>query len=240
MFVDRLQNNAFETTHQGIAISDTGKLLDGQHRLMAIVKSGIPAVMSVSLGLTDKSFQAMDCGIPRRISDRVEFDKQNPQRNSKLSAVASAIILITCSTKGTNLNKVPSHKAVEAAYSDYLGSITTVVDEVYYKIPRESWQPFCSNRSVLAVNCLLNHYSPVEGKEFTVQLFTGIPVVLTGDPVQVCREYLTCHPRTPIKEVLSRIYWAMNKSHKKETAKHCGKATSPWFLKEKAQETATE
>ena len=63
MFVRELQAGTFRTTHQGVAISKSGKLLDGQHRLSAIVKSGIPATMVV----------AWDCEVETAIDWPVDF-----------------------------------------------------------------------------------------------------------------------------------------------------------------------
>lgn len=63
MFVRELQAGTFRTTHQGVAISKTGKLLDGQHRLAAIVKSGIAATMVV----------AWDCDVETAIDWPVDF-----------------------------------------------------------------------------------------------------------------------------------------------------------------------
>lgn len=63
MFVRELQAGTFRTTHQGVAISKSGKLLDGQHRLSAIVKAGIPATMVV----------AWDCDVETAIDWPVDF-----------------------------------------------------------------------------------------------------------------------------------------------------------------------
>lgn len=59
----------WQLTHQGVAISDTGKLLDGQHRLKAIMETGISAEMQVSFGLSDDAFKVIDRGSPRTMSD---------------------------------------------------------------------------------------------------------------------------------------------------------------------------
>jgi hypothetical protein len=48
------------TTHQGIAFDDNGRLLDGQHRLHAIIKAGVSVVFSVSRGVPTDSFRVMD------------------------------------------------------------------------------------------------------------------------------------------------------------------------------------
>lgn len=64
-----IKNNEFITTHQSIAFSESGRLLDGQHRLHAIVQSNKPVNMLVTTNLAENTFQAIDCGIKRTISD---------------------------------------------------------------------------------------------------------------------------------------------------------------------------
>ncbi len=56
-------------THQGIAIAPDGRLLDGQHRLAAIIMSKLPTYMSVSRNADPKSFIVLDQGAKRTISD---------------------------------------------------------------------------------------------------------------------------------------------------------------------------
>ena len=47
-----LQRGKWKTTHQGIAFGPDGELIDGQHRLAAIVKAGLPATLFVTIYLT--------------------------------------------------------------------------------------------------------------------------------------------------------------------------------------------
>ncbi len=47
-------------THQGIAFSPDGVLLDGQHRLAAICKSGISQTMQVTFGLKEETRMVID------------------------------------------------------------------------------------------------------------------------------------------------------------------------------------
>jgi len=49
-------------THQGIALDRVGRLLDGQHRLSAIVKSGCTIQMSVTYNADPEAFRAVDVG----------------------------------------------------------------------------------------------------------------------------------------------------------------------------------
>lgn len=56
-------------THQGIAITQSGRLLDGQHRLEAIVLSGIPCWMLVVRDVDEEAFMVTDRGRVRSYSD---------------------------------------------------------------------------------------------------------------------------------------------------------------------------
>lgn len=56
-------------THQGIGISKSGRLLDGQHRLQAIIEANTPVPMLVSTGVSDEAYKVLDNGIKRTLSD---------------------------------------------------------------------------------------------------------------------------------------------------------------------------
>lgn len=56
----------YQMTHQGVAFDWNGNLLDGQHRLAAIVKSGAQIRMLVTSGLPPKSMAVMDVDVKKR------------------------------------------------------------------------------------------------------------------------------------------------------------------------------
>lgn len=66
-----MRNGRFATTHQGIGIYDNGLLADGQHRLMAIVKTGIPVKMLIVSGIPYEkdTILAIDSGSGRTVTD---------------------------------------------------------------------------------------------------------------------------------------------------------------------------
>jgi hypothetical protein len=74
LFESQLQRGEIQLTHQGIAISSTDVLLDGQHRLIAIVNTGIAAELMVTTGLPDSVFSVLDTGLKRRSSDVLAID----------------------------------------------------------------------------------------------------------------------------------------------------------------------
>jgi hypothetical protein len=66
-----LENGTFQTTHQGIAFDTQGRLRDGQHRLTAIVETGIAAKMLVTTGMTEEQLLVIDDGRRRSFFDVV-------------------------------------------------------------------------------------------------------------------------------------------------------------------------
>ena len=56
-------------THQGVGITKSGKLIDGQHRLEAIIEANIPVEMMVTTGVRDDAYKVLDNGIKRTLSD---------------------------------------------------------------------------------------------------------------------------------------------------------------------------
>ena len=61
-------------THQGISISKNGRLLDGQHRLYAIIDSGIAVKIAVTYNQDEESFKVIDCGLSRSLHERTNLN----------------------------------------------------------------------------------------------------------------------------------------------------------------------
>jgi hypothetical protein len=59
-YASDMRANRFDLTHQGIAFYEDGELADGQHRLSAIVKAGVPVKMLVTRGLDKGSTMQID------------------------------------------------------------------------------------------------------------------------------------------------------------------------------------
>lgn len=59
----------FKTTHQPVAIDTDGMILDGQHRLAAVVESGTAVDLLVAWDVDPDTFDVIDIGIARRASD---------------------------------------------------------------------------------------------------------------------------------------------------------------------------
>lgn len=61
-------------THQGIAFADNGRLIDGQHRLEAIVSSGLSVPLVVFVNCSLDTFGALDKSLKRTLKDDLMKD----------------------------------------------------------------------------------------------------------------------------------------------------------------------
>lgn len=89
--VRAIKAGKFKLTHQGIAIREDGALLDGQHRLMAIVRAGVPVRMMVTTGVPQDVGDAIDSGLPRAVFERLGTDKLTTSIVTCLLGVVAAI-----------------------------------------------------------------------------------------------------------------------------------------------------
>lgn len=63
--VRELEEGRWKVTHQGVAFSAKGDLLDGQHRLHAIVESGVTAEMPVATNVPEEAWDGIDQHLKR-------------------------------------------------------------------------------------------------------------------------------------------------------------------------------
>jgi hypothetical protein len=63
-------------TPEPIVIADTGRLLNGQHRLNAVIKSGVNVRMFVVRNVSEQAFSAIDRGVSRTFSDAHGMNKK--------------------------------------------------------------------------------------------------------------------------------------------------------------------
>lgn len=68
-----MKADSWHMTNAAIAFDDEGRLSDGQHRLKAIVESGVTVTMWVSRGMPKESQAAIDIGYKRSVADILSF-----------------------------------------------------------------------------------------------------------------------------------------------------------------------
>jgi hypothetical protein len=77
----------WRTTHQGIGFAASGRLLDGQHRLAAIVRAGVAIKIAVTRDMDEDDFRAIDCGMKRANYDRIHLVNDQHQNRIICQAI---------------------------------------------------------------------------------------------------------------------------------------------------------
>lgn len=100
-------NGRWVYTHQGIAFNDRDELIDGQHRLHAVILSGLAAVrMMVTFGLPSQiegqemtTMDAVDRGATRSVADQLKI-QHGLKHGGVIASICSSIAPI-CSSQRT-------------------------------------------------------------------------------------------------------------------------------------------
>jgi hypothetical protein len=69
-----IENGKYQLTHQAAAVTKKGRLIDGQHRMRAIIMAGKPVEMFIAYDVPDDTFAVLDAGMPRKMHERLQSD----------------------------------------------------------------------------------------------------------------------------------------------------------------------
>lgn len=95
-----MRANNWPLTHQGIAFDEQGFLIDGQHRLHAIVAAGVPVRMQVSYDVDPATYMKLDAGKPRSMAD--VLGTAGFTKNRALIAATVRSMIDALAVSGTN------------------------------------------------------------------------------------------------------------------------------------------
>lgn len=102
-----------ENTAESIKISKSGQILDGQHRLMAVVKSGIGVNFHVATGLDDDIFDVIDTGKKRTGGDTLSV-----LGVKDYNVIAGAINLVFLAEEGLRYRRFTSNDETLERYRE--------------------------------------------------------------------------------------------------------------------------
>lgn len=119
---------AYRVTHQGIAFDRHGVLLDGQHRLRAIVAAGIAVTMLVTTGLEPEARLVVDTHAKRQTLDCIAIST-----GDVLDATAVASVKLLCNYGVTRAKTVTN--------SDIFNEYQKMLDAIRFVAPLQK----CNN-----------------------------------------------------------------------------------------------
>lgn len=152
MYARDMTAGRWQLNGQGISFSSSGMLLDGQHRLHAIVKSGVSVQMNVVRGLDRTAGATMDIGITRTDLDLASALGVSTDINNEFSAVAKAMRKSRRNGKETRQESVAfmiSHLdairfAISIAKSNETKNavVRSVIARAYYTVDHDALRRF--------------------------------------------------------------------------------------------------
>lgn len=104
--VGLIRDGKWATTHQGIAIGTTGRVLDGQHRLHAILRANVPVQIQVSTGLDEDLYKWIDGGETRKHSDRIHLVNDTKVNQLACALLTTYIKIQTMSDSRVTVDKI--------------------------------------------------------------------------------------------------------------------------------------
>jgi hypothetical protein len=182
-----------EDTAELIKVSKTGVILDGQHRLMAIIKANVSLYLHFAIGLEDTVFDVLDTGSTRNATDT--FKVKNIKHENSIPAIISMYNLLN------NGHKPNTHK-VRNTNADLLNQY--FLDENFWQnVARQSHNWYLSFAKILPPSFIGGFYALFvninkdKADEFMKQLTTG--VAIENEVVNMLRNKLMQDKMSPRK-----------------------------------------
>ncbi len=131
-----------------IAISPEGRLLNGQHRLTAVVRADCTVGMWVATGMPEESFRNMDRGAMRTFADFL--DGTGEQHTRELTAALSRAVSYSRSS-ATGMWELHGGRVTDSDRSDYLAEHPGLRHSIAVCVGRVTKQATSTPNSLLAL-----------------------------------------------------------------------------------------
>lgn len=115
----KIEQNEWMVTHQGIAFSSDGTLLDGQHRLAAIVQTGKAILLTVTFGQDIATFAAIDDVRRRSTADALKIPYVDV-------AVCRWILRLRAGSAKGNRGQQDTPAEIAAVYAEYQAELKEI------------------------------------------------------------------------------------------------------------------
>lgn len=128
-----------EDTGEMIKISKSGNVLDGQHRLMAVIESGVSVFIHFAFGLEDDIFSVLDTGSLRNASD--SFYVSGVKNSTSIPSIITLHYVLKSGAKDTYTqknNKLSNTELLQKynENSDFWDEVATKAQTLYQAFAR--------------------------------------------------------------------------------------------------------
>lgn len=214
-YAEQMKKGNWHLTGQTITFDKNGQLLDGQHRLYAIVESEVTLPFLV---VTDaEPATEYDCGIPRNMQDRLLLGGVNLP-DSIMSTNGLAVVKFcmtiertgTCSKEGRNIATDDLIAWCEKNLSDI-----TEITELLYSISGSNSYKGCRRAIIFAtlyeIRRVDERLTKADIEKIVSIIRSGVMTENTDAPIIGFRNKLISVPRMPNIEVFYRLQFAIRR-----------------------------
>ncbi|WP_408952058.1 hypothetical protein [Lysobacter sp. Hz 25] len=184
-YASELRCGLWKRSGQTIKFSRTGRLLDGQHRLAAIVSSGVTADWDVTFGIADSAFDVIDTGRVRTGTDVLVIEGVSP-REARIAASALPMIL------NHEMGRAPhsTHRYTNQLMLNYWLDQPQLAKSTRFvaTLPRQLVP--ITYAKALFLHWVLWRKDPAVATQFLTQLFTGESLSRTSPVFQLRLKFL--------------------------------------------------
>lgn len=177
-----IRKGDWQLNGEAIKISATGKILDGQHRLHAVIEADEPIETLMITGLADETQETMDQGRSRSFADVLKLRGEGEYTNLG-AAVRMVCLYERDGVPYTAGRPAPSVKQL----SRTLERNPEIRDSV--KLAARLRRPWIGVSVLAAMHYLFSVANPEDANDFVTKLATG-ENMRAGDPPYVLRERL--------------------------------------------------
>jgi hypothetical protein len=174
--------------HQGIAFGESGRLLDGQHRLAAIVRSGasIPFLVFDQVpekppGKSQTTMDTIDRGAPRSIGDLLKLQHGIEKYETFVAALSTSLFDIS-------LTSVKIRKC-KMTLRGTLAILEITAEPIRWLCENRPTMRGFNSSAVLAPFAYAHHENPTLAHQALTAFATGAGLQ-AGDPILTLRNYI--------------------------------------------------
>lgn len=182
-YADEMKAGRWQETGDTIKIDDEGKLLDGQHRLHAIIASGKQQWMVLAKGIEPEAFSSIDIGRKRTPGDMFSIAGYS----QAIGTAAVTRMLVSCEyshRSGVVSIRKPTPEQMLQYAAKHKKEVELAV-EIYCGIRKYA----TSAASIAAALAYLHRYAPEEAAAFTAKIVDGADLK-QKTPALVLRNHL--------------------------------------------------
>lgn len=186
-YANEMRRGRWLHTHQGIAFDVNGRLLDGQHRLAAVVEAGVDVVMQVTHDADPKTFGVIDTMKTRSLTDILVLGGY-PTNASNCAAVLRMVAGYRLAW-ANHLGLAGGMHQANATYDDQdwlnlRNEVDDVIEEAVNLATRINTAT--GNRSVAGVSLVMMsalRSDPIAALEFGSKVVTPVNIPSVNSPV---------------------------------------------------------